>query len=334
MNRSWLRVVIIVSLAAAVGFGLWLVGRDDESGGAQEAAPVQSSTAQLSSRDLVALGESLDRPFYWAGPRDGVSYEFTETADRKIFVRYLPTGVAAGSAEPYLTVASYPVANAYAVTRTAAGRPGSVRLSGKRGGIAFYSKERPTNVYIAFPRGNTQVELYAPEPRVLRQLVAAGRIRPVSPAALSDASTEPNAAWPRAERTSPAELKRLASELGHPIFWLGRIPQTTLELSRSANGRVYLRYLPAGVAVGSSKPHLTVVTYPLEGAVAATRQTAQQQGAVRIALPGGAVAFYTTALPTNVYAAVPGSDTQVEVFDPSAGRAHELVAADRIQPVP
>ena len=51
----------------------------------------------------------------------------------------------------------------------------------------FYNKERPTNVYIAFPRGNEQVELYAPEPRVLRQLVAAGRIRPVSPDALSNA---------------------------------------------------------------------------------------------------------------------------------------------------
>ena len=187
MNRSWLRVVIIVSLAAVVGFGLWLFVRDDESGGAQEAAPAQSSTAQLSGRNLVALGESLDRPFYWAGPRNGVSYEFTETADRKIFVRYLPAGVAAGSAKPYLTVATYPVANAYAVTRTAAGRPGSVRLNGKGGGVAFYDKERPTNVYIAFPRGNVQVELYAPEPRVLRQLVAAGRIRPVSPDALSNA---------------------------------------------------------------------------------------------------------------------------------------------------
>ena len=123
MNRSWLRVVIIVSLAAVVGFGLWLFVRNDESGGAQEASHSQSSTAQLSARNLVALGESLGRPFYWAGPRDGVSYEFTATADQKIFVRYLPAGVAAGSAKPYLTVATYPVANAYAVRRAAAGCP-------------------------------------------------------------------------------------------------------------------------------------------------------------------------------------------------------------------
>ena len=62
MNRSWLRVVIIVSRAAAIGFGLWLFVHDDESGGAQEAAPARRALHSCPG-PTVALGESLERPF-------------------------------------------------------------------------------------------------------------------------------------------------------------------------------------------------------------------------------------------------------------------------------
>ncbi len=58
---------------------------------------------------------------------------------------------------------------------------------------------------------------------------------------------------------------------------------------------------------------------------------------MRIQLPGpagGAVAFFNKARPTNVYVAQAGSDEQVEVFDPSAVHAHELVAGGKVQPVP
>ena len=53
-----------------------------------------------------------------------------------------------------------------------------------------------------------------------------------------------------------------------------------------------------------------------------------------IPLPGGAVAFYAKERPTNVYVAVPGTDTQVEVFGPSAENVHDLVAGRRVQQVP
>jgi hypothetical protein len=328
VDRRWLGIGIVVLVAAAAGTGVWLVVRDDDHESAQNAAaPARSSTAQLSERNLVALGDSLGRPFYWAGRRDGVSYEFTETAEGRIFVRYLPAGVKAGSAEPYLTVATYPVANAYAITRRAAVHPGAVRLTGKDGAVAFYDKQKPTNVYLAFPRGNVQIELYAPTPRGLRELVTGGRIHPVGPAAAQQDA--------RAQRASPAELKELASELGHPIFWLGKIPRTNLELSRSSAGnRIYLRYLPEGESVGSQKPYLTVATYPLANAVGVTWETAKEQGAVLIPLPGGAVAFYARERPRNVYIAVPGTNTQVEVFGPSAENVHDLVAGRRVQQVP
>ena len=55
----------------------------------------------------------------------------------------------------------------------------------------------------------------------------------------------------------------------------------------------------------------------------------------RSASPSGTagVAFYARARPTNVYLAYPGRNIQVEVYDPAAGAARRLVAANHIVPV-
>ena len=42
-------------------------------------------------------------------------------------------------------------------------------------------------------------------------------------------------------------------------------------------------------------------------------------------IPGGGVAFQYKNRPTSVYLAYPGSDYQVEVYDPHAGRAGKLL---------
>ena len=48
------------------------------------------------------------------------------------------------------------------------------------GGVGFYATTRPTNLYVAFPGVNAQVEVYDPSARVVRRLVAAGKLAPVS----------------------------------------------------------------------------------------------------------------------------------------------------------
>ena len=64
-------------------------------------------------KTLAALGI----PIYWAGKRAGVTYELTKTADNRVFIRYLPAGVPIGSSKPYLTIGTYPLSNAFIVTR-------------------------------------------------------------------------------------------------------------------------------------------------------------------------------------------------------------------------
>jgi hypothetical protein len=48
---------------------------------------------------------------------------------------------------------------------------------------------------------------------------------------------------------------------------------------------------------------------------------------------GGGVAFYSPSAPTSVYLAYPGTDVQIEVFDPSADQARVLVESGAVRAV-
>jgi hypothetical protein len=137
-----------------------------------------------------------------------------------------------------------------------------------------------------------------------------------------------------ATATSITRLNRFASTVGHPIYWAGSQPSFTYELSRTTDGRVYIRYLPPGVKTGTSKPdYLTVGTYPQPHAFATLRAAARRQRAQMIHIAGGGLAFQYKGRPTSVYLAYPGSNYQIEVFDPSPTRALRLVTAGQVQPV-
>ena len=137
-----------------------------------------------------------------------------------------------------------------------------------------------------------------------------------------------------ATAASITRLNRFASTVGHPIYWAGSQPSFTYELSRTTDGRVYIRYLPPGVKTGSSKPDdLTVGTYPQPHAFATLRATARKQRAQMINIAGGGLAFQYRGRPTSVYLAFPGSNYQIEVFDPSPTRALQLVRTGQVQPV-
>ena len=327
-GRPWVRVGVVCVVAVAAGLGVWLAVRNgDTSGSSNAPSQASSSTADVSARSLRALGAQLGRPVYWVGPERGVTYEFTETADRRVYVRYLPAGVSAGSPKSFLTVGTYPEANAFAVTSAAARRTGSVRLPVGGGGVAFYSASRPTNVYLAFPGSAAQIEIFDPAADGLHKLVAAGSIRPVSAS-----SANVSAVVTKPVLTTAAALKRLSATLGRPVFWLGPISGSRVELSRAPDGRVYVRYLPSGVRAGSTAPYLTVATYPVANGLAVTTAASKKAGAVAIPLGNGAVAFFQRTRPTNVYVAFPGVAEQVELFDPSARQARSIVAAQRVKP--
>jgi hypothetical protein len=136
----------------------------------------------------------------------------------------------------------------------------------------------------------------------------------------------------RAVPISVAGLRTIAS-LGIPVYWAGTRPGYVLELTKGDKNRVYLRYVPEDVQIGSRTPHLTIGTYPLTGAYAETVKSAGESDSVPISIGNGGIAYYRRDAPTNVFFAYPGSDYQVEVYDPAPGRARALVTSGRVEAV-
>jgi hypothetical protein len=135
------------------------------------------------------------------------------------------------------------------------------------------------------------------------------------------------------QAVSVATLRTLPVLLGHPVYWAGSKANVTYELTRTPDGRVYLRYLTGGAKVGSPLPDfLTIGTYVVPNAEAALRAAAAQPGSVSIPLQNG-FAFYNRARPTSVYLATSGSGVQVETYDPSAAVARRLVKTGAITPI-
>jgi hypothetical protein len=300
---------------------LWLVLRAD--GETESSGPTTASAASI--RRLNEFASSVGHPVYWAGSQPRFTYELSSTKDGRVYIRYLPPGVKVGNANPnYLTVGTYPQRNAFATTRATAKSQGRESLDIPGGGVAFQYKNRPTNVYLAYPDSNFQIEVFDPSPARALRLVTSGQIKPVGAAPSIRAGSQ---------AVSPQQLKELAVTLGHPIYWAGAQEGFTYELTRTKDGSVYIRYLPAGARVGDRSPrYLTIGTYPQKQALEILRQTAAKNK-VRTIPVGSGLAFVDEQRRTSVYLAYPDVDLQIEVFDPTGGRARQLVTSGQIVPV-
>jgi hypothetical protein len=147
-----------------------------------------------------------------------------------------------------------------------------------------------------------------------------------------DDDNEP-ATSPPASAASLQTLSSLPGELGHDVYWAGRRSGYTYELTQ-VNGNIYIRYLPAGVAVGDPRPnYLTVGTYPARRAYAVLKKQARK--AVNRSRPAGrgGIAVWSKQRPQSVYVAYPGSNLQVEVYAPSSVEARRLATSGTVKPI-
>jgi hypothetical protein len=181
-RRPALRVGAVVAIAIAVALVVWLLVRGGDSNGSAETPRVAAipAVAATPSR-LHDLSVEVGRPVYWLGPQENRTYELTRTTLDRTYVRYLPTGVPVGTTEAkYPLVGTYPVDNAYDVLKQLAKTSGESSFTAPKGGFAVYSTERPTNIYLAYPGADVQIEVYDPSAERARELITSGQVVPVS----------------------------------------------------------------------------------------------------------------------------------------------------------
>jgi hypothetical protein len=128
---------------------------------------------------------------------------------------------------------------------------------------------------------------------------------------------------------SEAQLERFAGTLDYPVYWAGSKPGFSYELT-AAHGRVWVRYLPAGVKAGDPRPNFLVVgTYQQSNSFAGLRRAAKQPDSVSERISDGGLLVYNSSRPTSVYFSYPGVKYQVEVYAPSPETARSLVTAGK-----
>ncbi len=146
------------------------------------------------------------------------------------------------------------------------------------------------------------------------------------------------------ERTEPvpasvSELRTLARSVGHSVYWVGPRRGYTYELTKTPEGKVFIRYLPPGVRLGDRRAiFLSIGTYPYENPLRKLRRDARLKNRVITReIPRGGLAVAYKARPESVYLAYGRgrgiSDLLLEVYDRSAARARRLATSGRVVPV-
>jgi hypothetical protein len=132
---------------------------------------------------------------------------------------------------------------------------------------------------------------------------------------------------------SRTQLQTLALSAGHPIYWAGP-EEGAYELTRTKDGRIYIRYLSSTSDVGDPAPsYLTIGTYPTKTAFLGLRRAARREGAVSLTIDHGGMLVINRNSPKSVYFGYPGAPYQVEVYDPSPQRARALVLGNKVKPI-
>lgn len=167
-----LLAVLSVTLLAAVA--VWML-RDDG------VTITQGEPVVLSASELSGFAEEAGHPIYWLGEREGDDYELTETAERRIYVRYLTGDAQAGDKRAdFITVATYPARNGVAELRKAAAENPKARLARTDdGAVLLIDPSSPDNAHLAYPGADLQIEVYSPAPGQALRLASRGAVQPV-----------------------------------------------------------------------------------------------------------------------------------------------------------
>lgn len=307
----WIAAAVVGVIVIVVAVILLSGGDDDKPSGTVRRAPATAITAAR----LAALPGEVGHAVFWAGPRAGATYELTRTSSDRIFVRYLPAGAEVGTDQAtYLTVGSYPQRDALATLEATARAQGVATVPLPDGGRAFQDARRPTSAYAAYPGLDVQVEVFDPADGRALRAITDGELTRLGAAKGAPAGT----VAPRI--VTADELRAFAAAEDGPVYWAGERAGARYELTRTADGRVYVRYLAAGTEAGSTDAgFLTIGTYPQADALSTLKATAARRGSTDVAVGGGGAGAVLRGSPDSVYLAYPGVAAQIEVFDPKGG---------------
>ena len=173
----------IVGFTALVALIAWLATR---GGGEDSPEPVATEPGPpriVNVGELREAAAALGQPIYWAGPVPGTELELIELPEAGgVQVLYLGEGAEPVEPEPgsakWLTVGSYPLADAQGQLEGYAERPESIVRHSGDGRLVVSSQKAPSSAYFVSSEGSVQVEVYNPSPQQAMKLALSGKVEP------------------------------------------------------------------------------------------------------------------------------------------------------------
>lgn len=153
------RVIGLIVVLAILSGGYFAVSKFR---GRNDLQKIQGKVA-MSASDLRDVVVAKKLTVYWSGPIEGDKYALIATNPNVAFVRYLPAGVSTSDTKTLArAIGTYVQKDAFTTTQKAGQNVGNVGFTNADGNAVFYVKARPTNVYMAIPKANLQIEIYDP----------------------------------------------------------------------------------------------------------------------------------------------------------------------------
>ena len=174
--------VVVVAVVAIVSIKLGSSSSKSNTSNNTVITPAKDSTqVNLSADGLKTAVKALGKTVYWAGDDADNTYVLQTFTDGRVWVRYVPKGGDPNaSGAVYRLMGSYPIKNAFSVTKAASSGDGSVLVTNADGSIVLYNKSKMTNAYIAFPKVDVQIEIFDPTPGKALALATSGAIVPIA----------------------------------------------------------------------------------------------------------------------------------------------------------
>jgi hypothetical protein len=165
-KKVTLEITLLMILTALISSGITYAVTSNNSAATSVTSTITEVTAgkvALTEGELIAAVKQLGIDVYWAGPVSGAKYTLAVPADGQAYVRYLPNGQGIEDTKPnYVVIATYSTTDAFTSTQAAGNTSSGVTFINAEGAAVYYSKDTPTNVYVAYPNLNYQIEIFDP----------------------------------------------------------------------------------------------------------------------------------------------------------------------------
>ncbi len=163
----------LVVLALSI-FCLNLAGRLKS---ANELAEIGGSKLVTSS-ELIKLVADRKLTVYWAGNLPNSKYQLNALNLDQITLSYFPTAQTLVGTKPNLSIGTYLSKNSSVAVQLAMRSTGNIGVRTPDGANAYFSRTNPNDLFVALPKIDAEIEIYATKPGgALALLTKPGLIR-------------------------------------------------------------------------------------------------------------------------------------------------------------